>query len=79
MDNSPDKESRDAPTQLRALADDKMASTCAYAADLKRIADEIECLRAWISAIGNLSDVNADERSWMARDALAGLPAPKSP
>ena len=45
MDNSPEKESPDAPAQLRALADDKMASTCAYESDLRRAAHEIERLR----------------------------------
>lgn len=39
-----DLESSDAPTQLRALADDKVAATSAYAADL-RAAAEIERLR----------------------------------
>lgn len=33
-------------------------------------------LRGWLAAIGNLTDVEADERSWMVRDALAGKPAP---
>lgn len=45
MDNSPDKESPDAVKQLRALADDKVAATCAYAPDLRRAAKEIENLR----------------------------------
>lgn len=37
---------------------------------------EIRRLRGWLTAIGNLTDVEADERSWMVRDALAGKPAP---
>lgn len=45
MDNSPDKESPDRPTQLRALADDTVASTYAYGRDLRAAADEIEALR----------------------------------
>ena len=40
-----DLESPDTPMQLRALADDKVAATCAYAADLRAAADEIERLR----------------------------------
>jgi hypothetical protein len=37
---------------------------------------EIDRLRAWLTAIGNLADVDADERGWMVRDALAGKAAP---
>ncbi|MEO0385861.1 MAG: hypothetical protein AAF234_20185 [Pseudomonadota bacterium] len=48
MDNSPDKESGYIPTQLRALADDKVAATCAYASDLRRAADELERLNSII-------------------------------
>ena len=33
-------------------------------------------LRRWLEAIGNLADVDADNRGWMMRDALAGLSAP---
>lgn len=42
------------------------------AANLK----ENERLRAWIRAIGNLPDVDADNRSWMAAAALKGQPVP---
>ncbi|HTI81782.1 MAG TPA: hypothetical protein VL614_15140 [Acetobacteraceae bacterium] len=40
------------------------------------MADEITRLRAWITAIGELPDVDADNRDWMARCALDGDPAP---
>jgi len=43
-DNSPDKESPDIPTQLRALAADQVASTYAYGRDLRKAATEIERL-----------------------------------
>ncbi len=37
-------------------------------------ADEIERLRAAIQTIGDLADVDADERGWMSVHALAGKP-----
>jgi hypothetical protein len=40
--------------------------------EIDRQINEIERLRAALAAIGNLSDADADNRSWMARDALAG-------
>lgn len=40
---------------------------------------EIERLRGWLAALGDLADVDADNRGWMVRDALAGARAPVSP
>jgi hypothetical protein len=60
------------------------ALTVAYYAE-REIADlrernalhaEIERLRVWLTAIGNLADVDADERGWMVDHALSGKPAP---
>ena len=42
---SPDLENPDSPTQLRALAADKVACTYAYGPDLRKAANEIERLR----------------------------------
>lgn len=71
MDNSPDKESPDAPTQLRALADDKIAATSAYASDLRRAASEIDRLRAVLWSIGHAAGVETKEDLMKAaRDAL---------
>ena len=40
---------------------------------------EIERLRRWIQLIGDLADMEADNRGWMARDALRGDPIPPVP
>lgn len=49
VDNSADTESPDSPTQLRALAADKVACTYAYGRDLRKAAAEIERLREALS------------------------------
>jgi len=46
LDNSPLKESPDPAEQLRALADDTVATTSAYRHDLRRAADLIDQMRA---------------------------------
>lgn len=43
---------------------------------MREAADEIERLRLWIAAIGGLSDVDADDRSWMAAQAMNGRQPP---
>lgn len=44
--------------------------------EIQRIQTAIDRLRAWLTAIGNLADVDADERGWMVEYALAGKAAP---
>lgn len=63
-------ESADAPTQLRALASDKVACTYAYGSDLRRAADEIERLRAALESIASCESNHPDDVVAIARRAL---------
>lgn len=47
----PDVESPHIPTQLRALASDPQAATCAYASDLRRAADALDAAQARIAEL----------------------------
>lgn len=71
MDSSPDKESPDAPTQLRALAGDTVAATFAYGRDLRRHADEIERLRRALRDVVRMTSKAADapltSERWLER------------
>lgn len=59
---SPDLESPDSPTQLRALAADKVACTYAYGPDLRRAADEIERLREALEPFSEAAELYC--RAW---------------
>ncbi len=66
-----DTESPDAPTQLRALAADKIACTAAYASDLRRAASEIDRLRGVLWSIGHAAGIETKEDLMKAaREAL---------
>lgn len=63
VSTSQDLKSMDAPTQLRALADDPVATTAAYGRDLRRHADEIEMMRA---IVGDHCSKTVDSAKYLA-------------